>query len=153
MMITDEVITCTTLVDRSRTPHEAIHATGRKECLNNVAVEHMPRGGNEKVSVVFFGLEEDEFDFDHGTKISELGIKKAYARRMLKPDPMAQIAVNEADEAFADENPNASWWPSESGGLCLIVFRRLGNQREVNVYHDFSFSGIGVRFFGGVRIE
>lgn len=127
-------------LNRTRTPQEAIHATGKVPYLNDEVVATMPRGDGEEVEVVFFKI---------GKSISCADLEKEYELRGLKPDPYAQAAVNEADQAFADEHPNGSQWKDAEGNYCCAIFYRWHDRRYVRVnrrgdvwFDDWWFSGV-----------
>ncbi len=107
-------------VSRDRIPQEALDATGRVQYTNPEVVKTMPRGEGKKARVGFFKLDLSE---RHGC-ISDDDLQKEYDLRNMKPDPYAQMAVNQADPAFADSHPNGSHWKGPDGKWHCIVFRR-----------------------------
>jgi hypothetical protein len=130
-------------VDRTRTPQEAISATGRAEYLDNNVVKAMPHGEGEKTQVVFFNVGRQLADEEADQEYELHGLKSA--------DPYSLAAVNEADPAFADTHPNCTHWKDANGKWCYIAFRRWDDgKRGVNVsrygrdWHDFWW-------FGGLR--
>lgn len=115
-------------VNRSRTPQQAIDATGRNKYLTNSAVASMPQGNGEEVDVFFFKLDRYTSDDD---------LDKEYELRGLKPaDPYALAAVNEVDPAFADDHPNSTHWKDENSNWCYIAFSRWHGERDVGVLRD-----------------
>jgi hypothetical protein len=120
-------------VDRSRTPEQALTATGRKQHVNSSVVATMPNGNGEEVKVVFFA--PDKSAYNENGWISDDDLEKQYALRCLKPaDPFSLAAVNEADPVFADEHPNATHWKDADGKWCYAAFHRwLGVGRGVRV--------------------
>ena len=122
---TSNQITRRVKVDRSRTPQEALDATGRKQHTNHRVVSAMPHGEGEEVEVVFFKL---------GRYISDADLEQEYDTRDLIPaDPYSLAAVNEADPAFADTYPHGTHWQAD-GKWCFATFHRWGDdEREVNV--------------------
>ena len=81
-------------VNRSRSPQEALAATGRKQYVTDAVVAHMPRGEGDEAEIFFFKV---------GRWISDDDLEKEYSSRGLVPaDPFSLAAVNEADPAFAD---------------------------------------------------
>ena len=128
-------------VNRKRSPMEALDATGRKQYTDNSVVVGMPRGEGKETDVFFF-----KFD----RYVSDNDLEKEYELRNLKPDPIAQVAVNEADPAFADEHPNGTHWKDENGNWCFAAFGRRGGGRSVGVGRD-DHGWLGGWWFGGVR--
>ncbi len=113
-------------VSRTRTPMEAIDATGRNKYLTNDAIKTMPRGEGDEAYVIFFKL---------GREVSDADLDKEYELRDLKPaDPYTLAAVNEADPAFADEHPNGTHWQDVHGNWCYAAFGRWRDERHVGVY-------------------
>lgn len=103
-------------VNRTRTPQQALDATGRKPYTYRKVVDSMPKGVGEEAEVVFFNL---------GRYVTDDELEKEYELRGLKPaDPYSLAAVNEADPAFADENPNGTHWKDADGKWCFAAFSR-----------------------------
>ena len=112
-------------VDRTRSPQDAIAATGRNQYVNEKVIAMMPRGDGNEVDVVFFKL---------GRSVSDDDLEKEYKLRGLVPvDLYALAAVNEADPAFADEHPNITHWKDVDGRWCYTAFFRWRGVRRVNV--------------------
>lgn len=129
-------------VNRNRSAQEAINATGRKKYLTDSVVANMPHGEGEETEVVFFKL---------GRDVSVKNLEKEYELRGLKPDPIAQAAVNEADPAFADEHPNGSQWKDADGKYCFAAFDRWDDgERSVGV-DRYDRGWFGDWWFAGVR--
>jgi len=101
-------ITRRATVNRDRTPQEAIEATGRVQYINHEVVDSMPRGEGAEVEVVFF--KPEEWEYTGPAYMSDDDLEKALERRNLKDDPMAVLAVNEADPTFADDKPHGIHW-------------------------------------------
>jgi len=115
-------------VNRSRTPHAALEATGRRLYLTDDVVAAMPRGVEEEVDVCFFN--ENRF-------LSGAALQKAYESHGLTPaDPYSVAAVNEDDPAFADDHPNATEWLDKNGKRCYAAFDRWIDERDANVSRD-----------------
>ena len=132
-------------VNRNRTQQEALDATNRTQNIDREVVCCMPIGEGDEVEVVFFKPEPWEYsDIDY---MSDDDLKMALKRRKLKNDPMAIIAVNEADPTFADENPHGALWEDFQGNLYFIMFRRC----RVNVGHSTACWHYDL-WFGGVRL-
>lgn len=118
-----DMLTHHVTVDRTRSPQDAIAATGRNQYVNENVVAMMPRGEGDEADVIFFKL---------GRSVSDADLDKEYALRGLEPiDPYALAAVNEADPAFADEHPNGTHWKDADGNWCYIAF---GRWRGVRVF-------------------
>jgi len=105
-------------VDRTRTPMEAINATGRNKYVNDDVVASMPQGEGDEVDVYFVPTKR----FIPANEVSAF-----LAQYGLVPDPRAQAAVNEDDPAFADKYPNGSQW----GNNCYLTFGRWFGGRDV----------------------
>lgn len=135
-------------VDRSRTPQQALDATGRRQYVDQAVVTAMPRGGNKEVEVCFFKPRPEAYDKDGW--LSEEALEREFEFNGFKPDPLAQAAVNEADPAFANEYPNGTHWQDENGKWCFAAFSRDGDERRVGVgRRDDGWSDRW--WFGGVR--
>ena len=134
-------------VDRSRSPQEAIEATGRVQCTDRKIVDSMPKGDGDEVEVVFF---QPDLSNRNGF-ISDDDLEKEFELRGLKPaDPISVAAVNEADLAFADEKPHGTHWKDVKGNWCYAAFGHWFDGRAVDVnrvgddWYDFWW-------FAGVR--
>lgn len=145
-------ITRRVTVNRTRTPQEALDATGRTQYTDRTVVDSMPRedlSGQEgdEVEVVFFKLDLSE----RGGHISDDGLEKEYESRGLTPaDPISVAAVNEADLTFADEHPNATHWKNADNKWCYASFYLWNYDRKVYVYRG-GFDWFGDGWFAGVR--
>lgn len=128
-------------VDRTRTPQQALDATGRKQYIDRAVVNAMPRGEGEEVDVFFF-------DLDYGPTVEELD--REYNLRGLKADPIAQMRVNVDDPAFADQRPNGCQWGLKSGVASFATFDCWFGERYVFVYRLVRRWVRSYRF-GGVR--
>lgn len=117
-------------VDRSRSPQDAINATGRAGLINSQVVNAMPTAEADEVEVVFFKVDM----VGRNGYISDDDLEKEFELRGLKPaDPFSVAAVNEADPAFADEKPNGTHWKDNEGDWCYATFCRWRDKRLVNV--------------------
>ncbi len=56
----------------------------------------------------------------------------------LEPDPHGVAAVNEADQAFADEHPHGTQWKNARGEYCYATFGHWNGERDVRVRRDDS---------------
>ena len=93
------LITRIVRVDRTRSPREALKATGRDEYIASAAVAEMPKGEEtgKDTKVIFFHV---------GRIITNDELAQEYKLRSLIPaDPYSLFAVNKANPAFADEYP------------------------------------------------
>ncbi len=118
------IVWCGLKVNRSRTPSQAIRATGRVEYLNDAVVASMPHVTEEEVELRFFPLKVVTSASDY---------QKAIEDRGLISDPMAVVAANEADPAFADAHPNGTQWVDVNGNHCYLAFRCWLDKRFVYV--------------------
>lgn len=140
--VVSNLIIRTVKVNRSRSPKEAIVATGRVEYTNDDVVKSMPHGVGDNVEVIFFKI---------GKSVSEDSLENEYALRVLVPaDPYSLAAVNEADSAFADSHPNGTHWKDENGKWCYAAFDRWGGERSVGVDRSVYDWG-GYWWFAGLR--
>lgn len=130
-------------VNRSRTPQQALDATGCTQYTDSKVVDSMPHGSGEETEVVFFKL---------GRYVSDDELEKEYELRGLKPaDPYSLSAVNEADPVFADANPNGTHWKDANGKWYFAAFSRWGGgERNVGVNRCGS-DWFGNWWFAGVR--
>jgi len=133
-------------VDRSRTPQQALDATGRKQYVDKDVVDAMPRGTGKKVKMTYF--KPDPSAYKNGVLTCD-GLAAEYKKRKLKPDPQAQIDDNAANPAFADTTPNACQWVDKDGKYCCATFGRWRGGRDVRVDRDdddwvdgWSFGGV-----------
>lgn len=123
-MFSDMIVRRVT-VNRTRSPQDAIAATGRNRYVDKDVIAMMPRGDGDESDVIFF---------KPGRSVSDVDLDKEYALRGLVPaDPYALAAVNEADPAFADEHPNGTHWKDADGNWCYAAFNRWDDERDVNV--------------------
>ena len=131
------------IVNRTRSGHEALKATGRALYCNDGVVKTMPNGIGEEVEVHFFKI---------GKYVNDTTADEEYALRGLIPaDPYALAAINEADPAFADEHPNCTHWKDKGGKWCCAAFLRwLDDVRYVSVNQGVS-GWCGHWWFAGVR--
>ena len=136
-------------VNRSRSPQEALDATGRVQYTDRKVVDSMPKGEGDEVEVVLF--KPEPWEYIKSGCISDDDLKKAYERRNSKPaDPYSVAAVNEADPAFADEKPHGTHWKDAKGNWCCAAFDRWGGERKVDV-HRGGLDWSGRWWFAGVR--
>jgi len=95
------LIVRTVRVNRSRTPQQAIEATGREMNIAPDVLANMPIVEEETVTVTFFCIDRTAFTMAEADE--------GYRSRGLVPvDPIALAAVNEAYPSFADEHSNAT---------------------------------------------
>lgn len=134
--------------DRSRTPEQALAATGRRQYVDDGVVATMPRGKGAKVETVFFKLDLSE----RGSFISDDDLEKEFELRNLEPEyPDSLAAINEDDPAFADEHPNCTHWKDANGKWCYAAFRRWGvDERDVDV-RRLDYDWAGYWWFAGRR--
>lgn len=106
-------------VDRSRTPQQVVHATGRKQYVDKDILATMPQGEGDEVDVYFIPIKRF---------VPAKEVLAFLAQYGLVPDPRAQAAVNETDPAFADEHPNGSQWSDN----CYLTFNHWSGERDVS---------------------
>lgn len=136
------LITRLVQVNRTRSPQEALEATGRRLYVTDSVVAAMPKGEGEEATLHFFTL---------GRYVSDDDLEKEYELRGLKAaDPYSLAAVNEADPTFADERPNSTHWKDADGNWCYAAFRRFDGERSVGVYRR-GYGWSGGWWFAGVR--
>lgn len=117
-------------VNRSRSPQEALDATGRVQYTNRTVVDAMPLAAADEVEVVFF---KPDLSGRNGC-IYDDDLEKEFELRGLKPaDPFSIVVVNEADPAFADEKPHGTHWKDAQGSWCYAAVSRWSGKREVYV--------------------
>mgnify|MGYP001574657261 CR=1 FL=1 len=129
-------------VNRGQTPQQALDAMGRNQYTDKTVVAEMPAGQGGKMVVYFFKLNRYVSDDDE--------LAKEYAIRNLQPDPLAQIVVNTADPAIAEEYHNGCHWNNAKGQWCFLAFLRWYDGRGVSVYRHDGVWGDGW-WFAGVR--
>lgn len=134
-------------VNRSRSPQEAIEATGRAQYTDRKVVDAMPKGEGDEAEIVFFKPDLSQ----RSGFISDDDLEKEFELRGLKPaDPISVSAVNEADPAFADEKPHGTHWKDAKGNWCYATFKRWFGGRLVLVYRvDSGWDDFW--WFAGVR--
>jgi hypothetical protein len=136
-------------VNRSRAPQESLNATGRVQYLESECVDAVLKGEGGEVEVVFF--KPLPWECINPNSMSKRGITNALERRNLKHDPIAVIAVNEADHAFADNYPHETLWSNDQGNWCN--YARFGcwhDERYVTIYRDLGID-LDDRWLVGVR--
>lgn len=137
-------------VNRNRTPQEALDATHRTQYMEYKVVDAILKGEGDEVEVVFFKPLPWECA-DRGS-MDKNELTKALARRFLTHDPMAVLAVNEVDRAFADKYPHCTHWNVDEGNRCHYArFSCWRDERIVTVYHDISLD-LDDRWIAGVRL-
>jgi hypothetical protein len=134
-------------VNRSRSPQEALDATGRAQYTNRAVVDSMPKAVADEVEVEFFKPDLSE----RNGYISDDDLAHEYELRGLKPtDPVSVAAVNEADPDFADKTPHGTHWKDADGKWCFAAFGHWDGKRRVGVYRR-SDSWNDYWWFAGVR--
>lgn len=137
----------TVKVNRSRTPQEAIDATGRVQYTDRKVVDEMPKGEGEEVEVVFFKPDLSNLN----GLITDDDLEKEFELRGLKPaDPVSVAAVNEFDPTFDDKMPHGTHWKDAKGNWCYAAFLRWSGKRVVNVNRGV-LDWFDVWWFAGVK--
>ena len=129
-------------IDRTRSPRQALEATGRRLYVNDAVVATMLHGTSDETDVYFF---------KPGRYLSDDELEKDYDAHGLKPaSPYLLARINEDDSVFADEHPNGTHWKDADGKWCFASFGRWDDERSVNVVrHDSDWRGFW--WFAGVR--
>lgn len=134
-------------VDRTRTPEQALAATGRRLYGNDLVVDAMPRGEGDEVELVFFKPEASAYQ--NGLLLCQ-ALMREYEKRNLVPDPIALAAFAKKDPAFCDAKPFGCQWQDADGNYCCATFDRWDDER--NVYVNRAGGGWDDRWsFAGVR--
>ena len=131
-------------LDRRREPQQVLDDVGRNtQYADESVVATMPSNGagvEEDVQVEFFKL---------GRHVNDDELQCELDKRGLTSDPYAQVAVNKADQAFADEHPNGTHWKDADDKWCFAVFYLNDDgERSVNAYRggtwdeDWWFAGV-----------
>lgn len=129
-------------VDRTRSPQDALKATGRNLYITDSVVASMPNGTDEEVEVIFFKLDRE---------VSNDNLMKEYELLGLDPvDPHTLAAVNEENPEFADKHPHGTQWKDSNGKWCCAAFSCWGGDRYVRVRQD-GRDWHGHWWFAGVR--
>ena len=137
-----DIIVRRVTVNLSRSPQQALLATGRRQYVNDDVVKAMPRGTAEEAEVFFFPVKR---------YVSDEELEKEFELRGFKPaDPYSLAAVNEADPAFADEHPNATHWKDADGKWCYAAFSRWVDERNLSVYR-YAYDWGDYWWFAGLR--
>jgi len=129
-------------VDRSKTPQEALDATGRKQFTDKSVVKSMPKGTGEEKEVFFFKLGHFTSDDDLENEFDSRGL--------LPVDPYSLAKVNEDDPSFADTHPNCTHWRDSDGKWCFATFLRWLSGRKLFVDRNGDDWGDNW-WFAGVR--
>jgi hypothetical protein len=104
-------------VNRSRSPQEALKATGRVGCLNDEVVREMPKSEGEEVTIYFILFNRQISVNELEKEVDKLGYKLV--------DPISLTALNEAEPEFADNYPNCTQWCNKHGEMCYVKFYRI----------------------------
>ncbi len=121
--------------DRTKSPQEALDATGRWQYTDAAVVAEMPKGESDEGEVYFFKPRPEAYD--KNGLISDGSLEKEFEFHGLKPcDPCKLSKINADDPAFADERPNGTHWKDANGKWCFAAFDRWCGERRVNVYRD-----------------
>ena len=143
------IIRTITGIDRTRTPQEALVATGRKQYATDLVVATMPKGEGDSKELVFFKPDADAYD--KNGLISDDNLEKQFELRGLIPvDPHSLCRFNEVNPDFADNRPHATHWKDVLGKWCFTAFSRWRGERKVSVNRDVDgwhgdWSFVGVR--------
>jgi hypothetical protein len=119
-------------VDISRAPQQVLDATGRRQYIERVAVDAMPRGRSGKIKLGFFELDLN----DRNGVISDDDLAKEFELRNLELHPYALSLYNLADPAFADEHPNGCPYKGADGLWYFVTFRYWRGGRRVYCFRS-----------------
>ena len=127
-------------VNRSRSPQEALDATGRVQYTNSKVVGKMPKAEADEVEIVFFKPDLSE----RNGYISDDDLAHEFERHGFKPvDPISLAA---ADPDFLV----GTHWKDADGKWNFAAFCRWHGKRKVNVdRNDNDWDGYW--WFAGVR--
>ncbi|MEI8104189.1 MAG: hypothetical protein WCG84_04810 [Candidatus Moraniibacteriota bacterium] len=97
------------------TPQQVLDATGRKQLVNKVVLETMPRptGGGEKQVEFYwpgYSLTDDQLE----RKFSE--------KNWVSVDFYTLCKINQLEPKLAEKYPNATHWKNSDGEWCYILF-------------------------------
>lgn len=101
-------------INRTRTPHEAITATGRMQYLNDKVVIEMPMGEGEEKEIFLIPFKEILTPDKLEQKVDEIGVELA--------DPNTVCALNERYPTLSNTHPNATQWRDKNGRVCYALF-------------------------------
>lgn len=148
--MSDGQIVCKVKVNRGSSPREMLNATRRWQYTSHKVEDSMPRGMDDEVEVVFF--KPEPWEYTRPGWISDDDLEKALERRGLKNDPLAVVAVNEAEPAFADEYRHATHWKDIKGNWCFAIFGRWLYRRRVSINSHGGDWRCDRYWFAGVRL-
>ncbi|TSC69842.1 MAG: hypothetical protein CEO12_696 [Parcubacteria group bacterium Gr01-1014_46] len=138
-------------VIRSRSPHEALDATGLRKLTTDEVVAKMPRGKGDKVKIHLFCP---------GKFLTHETADVEYAKRGLVPaDPYSLAAKNEEDPHLIDTRPNTTHWQDENGNWCSATFyveKPKGDAKEGERFVCVVRNDVGwedTMWYAGVAIE
>jgi hypothetical protein len=117
-------------IDRSRTPYDAIKATGRVLCLNDEVVKDMPMGEGKEKEVFLIPFEKTLTPEGLEQEVDKIGVELA--------DPNTVCALNEQYPELADTYPNATQWRNKNGKACCAIFHDWACEREVTVFQNYA---------------
>lgn len=125
------LVTRTASVDRTRTPKEAMVATGcQLQNLNEGIVSSIPLGDGDVVTMSFHCFYQHIASDMLDEELAKVGLE-------LIVDPVGLAAVNEAYPEFACTYPNLTRWKNADGKFCYVFFDAWRGKRHVDVgQHD-----------------
>jgi hypothetical protein len=135
------------VVNRDRSPQEALAATGFAQYTDREVVKNMPKAPADMAEIVFF---KPDLSGRNGY-ISDDDLEHEYELRGLTPaDPISVAAVNEADPDFADRAHHGTHWKDADDKWNFAAFDRwLGKRRVLVNRSDDAWDDCW--WFAGVR--
>lgn len=121
-----KTVTRSAPINRTRTPMEALKATGRVPYVNEAVAIAMPLCSGDHVEMMFVNLGRAVACNKLDSELEKMGYE-------LIVDPVGLAGINEDDLAFADTHPNGTQWKDADGNYCCAVFNRWRGERFVNV--------------------
>lgn len=134
------LVICSVIVNRKRSPKDALNATNRNQYVSTELIDEIPKGEKTELDMFFFYCRN---------KISHEALEEKYEFYNLKCDPIAQCSHNEVNPGFANTYPNACQWKDSKGNWVNLDFDSFKGELRVGLRQY----GVGFApgyWFGGV---